>query len=466
MRTSLILILVLLPVAIQIPAGAEEVSWGGSLEMEIGARLKEVTPSDAEPRFEAEKLILEGFSDILLSENLRLYLEIRLGFQHEFFSTSVPLEGLTSPVDLTIEIREAFADLYNFPFAGLDLRAGRQRIAWGPANTVGVVDNLDPFDLRDYWRFGEHLSSDALRLRYFSDFFTLEGVFIPTFQPALLPDDLEMIMPPMVVSLPENVRLVQIPTASAVLPADSVADGATLAARVSGWLMGWDLAASYVYGRNFFPLLSDVAVTVDFFTMSGVVLDSIEAVMVYPRRHIFSLEAGGELFGLGLWGEASLFYPEDDVGIIDYEDIDMETPDVFTDLMDGKLSEPYEPYLKAVMGMDYTFPGGIYMNLQYVHGLAFENMRDTVQDYFFLGLEWKIWDDRLKIGPVAVALEIDDWRDLGTTWALLLNPELSFFPYDNTELTVGYRFIAGEEGTTFGRENGRNDLYLRGKFSF
>ncbi len=111
-------------------------------------------------------------------------------------------------------------------------------------------------------------------------------------------------------------------------------------------------------------------------------------------------------------------------------------------------------------------PSGPYLNLQYAHGLAFENSREELQDYLLAAIEWEILDGRLKLGPPAVALEFDDPNEFAESWGIVVNPELSLKPFDSAEITAGLRWIEGREGTTFGLSKEQSELYLKGTYSF
>ena len=103
-----------------------------------------------------------------------------------------------------------------------------------------------------------------------------------------------------------------------------------------------------------------------------------------------------------------------------------------------------------------------------MHGFYNENTREALNDYLLLGLEWKLLRDRLKIGPLGVALEVDDLADPAGTWGwgLVLNPELNLYPVDAAQFTAGLRWFAGEPGTTFGGQKDAAELYLKATFSF
>ena len=119
-----------------------------------------------------------------------------------------------------------------------------------------------------------------------------------------------------------------------------------------------------------------------------------------------------------------------------------------------------------MIGLDYTFPDGPYLNLQAAHGLFAENRREALNDYLLLALEWKVLRDRLKLGPLGVVLELDDLERPGESWAIALSPELSLHPADGVELALGLHWVEGREGTTLGARRADRELYLRGRFSF
>ena len=101
-----------------------------------------------------------------------------------------------------------------------------------------------------------------------------------------------------------------------------------------------------------------------------------------------------------------------------------------------------------------------------MHGFYNENSSEALNDYLLLGLEWKLLRDRLTIGPLGVALEVDDLADIAGSWGLALNPELSFSPVDAARLTVGLRWLTGAAGTAFGGQKDEGELYLKAVFSF
>ncbi len=439
----------LLPVLLVAAAGfsagpaldAQGLEWGG----ELAGELRLPTGEDfrfPEARLDFDRLRLELDLEAKPSERLRLFAQGSVtarGLPGELSS----LTDLASPDTLApigFRLVEAYADLYGFLLPQLDLRLGRQRIAWGTAEKVSVIDNVDPLDLEDPWDLGRRLASDALRLKAYVSVLTVEVVFLPYFRPALLPE--EGFSPG---SLPSGAASV---SCTLLTPGDDPWGNTTLGLRLAATIGGWDLAASYLYGRQSLPAATEVIGS-----LSGPDL-VLDAELSYPRQHVAGLEAAGELFGVGLWGEAAFFFP-------DYT--------VVTDLTavgGGRQEQQAQWYAKWAAGLDYTFSRGLYANLQYVHGFYSESQRGSLNDYLLLGLEWKLFHERLKVGPLGLALEVDDPGDPAGSWGLVLNPELSLYPADAAQLTAGLRWFAGEQGTTFGSQREAAELYLKAAFRF
>ena len=425
--------------ALPAPATAGELEAGGELLAELRlAAGEDFTFAGGD--FSRRELRLDIFAVSRPGENSRLFFQgwIRsLGFPE----TPAGLEELSSPEvppDLSFELKEAYADLYGFLLPSLDLRVGRQRIAWGQADKVGIVDNLNPDDLEDRWDFGRHLCSDALKLTWYGSTVTVQGVYIPYFTPARLPGESTLLS-----ALPPGSSLSFTP-----LPENDFVAGMSAGIRVSAFAGGWDIACGYLWGR-------DDQFTVTRTLATGLPSPPLELTGAYLRQQVLSLDLAGELAGLGLWAEAALFQPEE--------------KNLVTDLtaVSGPLTtETTRPYFKALAGLDYTFPGGVYVNLQLLHGLFSENSRESLQNYVLAGVERPLAGGRVKLGPLGLALEIDDLRNPGQTWALIVNPELSFFPADGAAIVLGARYIEGRTGTRFGLESDAGELYLRCGFSF
>jgi hypothetical protein len=451
---SAIPIAVILLISAGQPLEAQQHLVGGSLSGDFRLTVGEQLDI-ADGVFNRGLLKLDLYADLNPHEKVRLFLDSWLTAAWDFPAalTDVAFEA-DNPFDyedllpLEIVLREAYADLYGFPHSSMDLRAGRQRIVWGTAEQVSVIDSLNPSDLEDFWDFGRRLPSEALKISWYTRLFTLEGVYLPLFRPAVLPEQMFQRMQSAVPDL--SPLVVTDLVMDYTLPGTDPWKNASAGARLSVSLLGWDLALSYIFGRQDFPAPAEI-------TATWVIPPTdvrIEIDNHYPRRHVAGLDLVGELFGLGLWAEGALFFP------------DCTVVTNTTTVGGGISEEDAEHYFKACAGLDYTFCFGPYINVQYAHGLAFENSRDQLQDYLLAAVEWEVLNGLLKLGPLAVALEVDDPAELADSWGIVVNPEVSIKPFDSAEISAGLRWIQGREGTTFGLNKEESELYIQGTFNF
>ncbi|MCX7029211.1 MAG: hypothetical protein NTU62_03720 [Spirochaetes bacterium] len=439
----------LMTAAVGLPA--QSLDWGGSLQVDAGLPAGEdfTFPSGS---YGPLGLSLDLHGEAQPAEILRLYGEILVSADGLPGSLAdfADLSSYAALHPAEARLVEAYVDLYDVLLPRLDIRVGRQRIAWGPAERVGVVDLVDPNNLEDPWRYGERTASDALKVTWRVATLKVEAVYLPTFKPALLPADPSSLMPGPAVDLAPLV--LHGVTTALVAPAGTVAAQATLASRISLSLGGLDIAVSYAYGRQHLPAVTGITGT---FIPPGVPPDvDLAVTLEHPRQHVLGFDASGELWGIGLWAEAAAFFP---------------VYTVVTDMqaIGGALTmEEAEPYLKAVVGLEYTFPGSVYLNLQYAHGFFHESTPGGLNDYLMLGVQWDVPGGFLTVGPIGAALEVDDFAHVAGTWALVLNPEIALHPMDNAELVVGARWIAGNDATTFGSQKEGNAVYARATFSF
>ncbi len=386
-----------------------------------------------------------------INENIKFYSEI--WFRSFGLPSIEKLDDLFSKNNLIpfeVDIREAYIDILKFPLKNIDMRIGRQRIAWGTADKINPTDNLNPLDLEDIWDFGRHLSSNGIRIDGYLRGFNLSYVIIPRFTPALLPQN-SLYTNYSNIDLPPGINPVK--TTNSIAMPDYTIKNSIHGLRLKKNIFNFDFLISYVYGRDGIPILQNTIIVP--VNMLGDV--DIYNELVFPKMQILGADLAGAIGDIGIWAEGALFLPESINYVIDLSQLGMGVMDSL--ILDNT------PYAKFVVGTDYTFKNGIYVNFQYVHGF-FQERSDEIEDYLLMGLEWKLLEERLKIMPLSGGLEIKDFSDFKNNYAFVYAPEVSYKPVENCELSISLRLIEGKEMTNFGKLKDNDEVVLKAKYSF
>jgi len=388
------------------------------------------------------------------SEALHYYAELRLrGFGFPRASSVGELGEKEGVFPWGVEIRELYADIYGLLHPDLDLRVGRQVVAWGTADRLNPTSNISPYDLEDFLDLGERLGVDALRARFSAEPWSVEVDFVPMFTPSVFP-------PPEwsgaflgSLKLPQGLRNLK---DILELPSKKLSESSEAAFKVSTILGGWDLSLSYFQGRDLLPILTYLEVVpVD--TLGNV---DVEVRSCFPKVRVVGGDFSGSLFKLGVWGEGALFFPED-VVLTKVQPGPPGAP-VRTD---STLLSSDRPYFRYVLGGDYTFSDGTYLNFQYIHGLFHERGED-LEDYFTLRVERTFLNGELKLSPLTLTATVSDWEAPRENWGAAWIPEVVYTPVDNLELKLGALVLCGKGENIFSQLEERDEVYLRFKVSF
>ncbi len=392
------------------------------------------------------------------SKNLFLYagMKFRLWDQN-LASSSADLAEISFNNPYELSLWEAYADLYGFIVDELDLRIGKQRIAWGTADKLNPTDNLNPDDFSDPLNFGEKIPTEAVNAIYnLSDEYNLSAIWLPSLKPILLPrgefpllGSTDALPLPTGTNLAESVEHLTFP--------DRKPENSMYATKLSGKIEEYDFSLSYFWGYDDVPIANKLAVTpVD--TLGNVKLDTY---LGFPKFRAIGFDCAGELCSIGLWGEVAMFLPEE----VKME-IKMPNPaDPLNPIIQDTTILSDEPYMKFTLGGDYTLKTGVYINAQWMHGFFAERGKDNLEDYVMAGIEQKFKNDEIKIA-VSGGLEIKDIEDIEKNYGTVIIPELSYVPTDNVKLLVGAFLLDGKLGTLFGEWKEQDQLYFKTEVNF
>jgi hypothetical protein len=457
MRKTLAALSALLALVISPAVWAQQPSdsgAGSAVSLGGAASTDDRVSTDANPQLTFQEYRLELVTDAKPSDSARLHAEAWIRGLSPSVSSASDLFSVGSVAPVTLDLREAYFELSGFIFSNVDLKVGRQRIAWGTADKLNPTDNVNALDLSDPWDFGRHLGSDGVQLTVYAGGLQITGLAVAQFTPAVLPTgQWATALMPQAIQAPTGLTLGTI-TTSVTLPSLTLADSVTAGLKIKGNLLGYDLSLSYLYGRQSLPIIDSEVIT-----STSLPVVNVAAQIVYPREHVFGADLAGSVLGVGVWAEAAVFLPEKIT--LTQDSSALPGGAVFqSTALDST------PYMKYVVGGDYTFPGNIYLNAQFVHGLFQETGAGNLNDYFSVNLNWSLFDDKLKLTPLSFLFEVRDWSDLPNNYAILAAPSITIHPMDNAELVIGFHWIQATSSTVFGALSGQNEVFAHARYSF
>lgn len=468
------------------------------------------------------------------------------------------------PQSLYIEAKDLFV-------RGLDLRIGNQIVLWGVADQFNPTNNLNADDLRDPLLFGKQQGNFMVKADYWlTDSLSFSGVLVPIFKPALLPRSAALGVGavdrlPFTNAATRN-RIESesafgayygLPTVvSSAVPTlpEPRAENMQFAYRIAGTIAEQDVALSYYNGRTDFPQpianhtrqsKTPVCNPNDPKDCTQGLLET-DVTLAYPRMHVYGLNVAGEINpfkwikdsirGMGYRIEAALVVPQAQqltltndaltigglpqaAGEYDYAGNGKPGSGTRPNIVDAT------PFLKWTVGLDYAFGEDLYVNAQWVHGLAdeygagdflhegyavrqsgvstgksdtlgkcifpkrdgsqcaTETLHPRLGDYLVLGADYHITD-------AILARLFTLWDLSGYTFAsydkstkqreqghyglftkegftAVLFPELDWNAGNGLELALGALFLLGRDYTKFGDPAaGGSQVWTRARYSF
>ncbi|MFO0618331.1 MAG: hypothetical protein U0414_37400 [Polyangiaceae bacterium] len=338
---------------------------------------------------------------------------------HDTLTSLGKLSQIEEVQPYRFDVNELFIEAKGFGLSDLDLKIGQQTVQWGVADQFNPTNNLNPDDLRDTLLFGKQAGNFMIKADYYvTEDFSWSGVLVPLFRPALLPETapLQLIaidrLPFVDPALRYRIHSERIASESSIIQHPTVVDQTTVnlptpsfenmqaSFRLAWTLAEQDFALSYYNGRNDFPVPVEEHTHADNdFTgcdpldpaACAVGLLRTDVTFEYPRMHVYGLNIAGEfnpfkkidekINGIGYRFEGALIVPEKRKMRITQDKLDLTIPQPAGEYdydNDGVPGGPVPivvddtPFFKWTLGLDYTFGTHVYVNLQWVHGLADE----------------------------------------------------------------------------------------------
>jgi hypothetical protein len=334
-----------------------------------------------------------------------------------------------------LRVKNLFVEAKDLGLKGLDLRIGQQVVAWGTGDQFNPTNNLNSTDLYDPLLFGELVPNLMIRMDYaFKGKWTLSGVLVPIFKPAILPSwgGIAMAFPDRVPLVDDSLRRrLQVEQAAIAGPLADALSGIGIyaprygtivasarpvlpetsfnnmqgAVRLAGVIKEQDVALSYYVGRTDMPhpylnISRQVPGQIcDPLNPSRCVDGTMQTstYLGFPRMQVVGLNMSGQfnplkwiskkIESLGYRLEVGLFFPQASSLTLLQDQIDMgsfyQQPageyaygGDYVDSQGHVVKHPNvvdsTPFLKWTAGLDYTFNEHVYANVQWVHGFVDE----------------------------------------------------------------------------------------------
>ena len=416
--------------------GDFDLEWGGAVQTDIRFQLNElrqgegeharVFPEGLERNENRFKLKLKAPSERFTAVVDVDFVWTQRLTQLQAFS-DLSLRERTDPFRL--EAHAVYLEARDLVLEGLDLRLGQQKVMWGVGDQFNPLNNLNSEDLEDPLLFGDQQSNLMARLDYapfmgsdsvLLDTLTMTAVVVPMFKPALLPasGELGLAAVDRLPHLDDDERwfagVAQVaggkfgnPTVvtdiKTQLPESSV-ENMQMGFQIATNILEQDLSLSYYRGRTDMPvpvtnhteqvkLLDDEGQPLpacDLTSLEPCTTGALETTVTlgYPELQVVGMNLAGELDLLGWISsavqplgyrlEAGLFFPEEtrlDVthGPFDFSaayKVAPEDPVYLGPELPLVLDD--QPFMKWVLGLDYSFGQHVYANVQWVHGMVDE----------------------------------------------------------------------------------------------
>ncbi len=394
-----------------------------------------------------------------------------------------------------VELDQAYVAVRGVPFSWLDLKIGRMVQTWGSADLFNPVDNLNARDFFDPMDYARKVPNQMIEVSvYPKSWLTITGVFIPTFKPSQLPPSavlgfavnrdkagclLDAPAPPLRdpndgAQLADTFGSIDPcslnfadPEVRALAPATTFAN-AQAAVRAQLSLGELEIAGSYYYGRFTFPVAyTAIANTGPSSTQPGKVDVAYIAEVIYPRMQVAGLDfsySAPWLLDIGIVGEIALIFPEQvNFGMRAY----LGSAKI---LEFSSVNVPADPFIKATLGVDYTFTKWLYVNAMFVHGF-FDEFNDLygLHNYVVFAAELKFWNDNLQL-RLSMLQDVTDGSSVG-------NPQLTWIVVPGVEVLAGLFLFGGHTvspnpidyaaRSKFGqRAAGRSQAFVKARFTW
>ena len=375
----------------------------------------------------------------LSEQNLSNTLNLDLNFVHNF-TDKVFIEGdlvirysdKSSANPLMIIPKEIYIDTYDL-IPQVDIRAGMLIISWGSSDIFSPLDNFNPsapgISFTDMSRKSGVLAIDTTY--YLNDITYLQAVYLPNFSPSFIPEEYEELLYLSMFSPEFQAQGIEI---SSVNITHAFPENPVWGIKLGRSFTSFDAAISYYNGYylNAYPETVEL--------ISGTSGMSLDLGLGYPKKNVFGFEFQGDFPGIEgatLRGDLAYIVPQP---------WQVQGEDMLKD-----------PYIKAVVGADYTTSFDLYLNAGFIWGFVSEE-GDQCSPYIYLNAKKELEDSKLTPNYLGI-ISLHDGSMINSVGA-------SYDFTDDFSITLSYVSVFGDQDSKLGQIGSVEGIYILGEWSF
>jgi len=328
--------------------------------------------------------------------------------------------------------KELYIGAYNL-IPNSDLRVGRLIISWGSADMFSPLDNFNPLppgmSFTSMSQKNGVLAADATY--YFNDITYLQTLILPSFVPSYMPEKYEEQMYLSMFAPQFQAQGIEI---TSINVTHNTPENPVWGIKLGRSFTSFDAAISYYNGYYLNAYPETVQPVPD---VSGMTLN---LGLGYPKKNVFGLEFQGDFPGIEgatLRGDLAYIVPQP---------WQVQGEDILKD-----------PYIKAVIGADYTTSFDLYLNVGFIWGFAFEE-GDQCSPYISLNARKELEDSKLTPNYLGI-ISLQDGSMMNSIGA-------SYDFTDDFSITFSYVSVSSEQTSKLGQMGSAEGLYLMGEWSF
>jgi len=372
-------------------------------------------------------------------QNLSNTLNLDLNYIHSF-TDEVSIEGdlvikysdKSSTNPFMIIPKEIYIGAYDL-IPQVDIRAGMLIISWGSSDMFSPLDNFNPspfgISFTDMSRKSGVLAVDATY--YLNDITYLQVLYLPNFTPSFMPEWHEEQLYLSMFSPEFQAQGIEI---NSVNITHAFPENPVWGIKLGRSFTSFDAAISYYNGYY----LSAYPETVE--PIPGPSGITLNLGLGFPKRDIFGFEFQGDFPGIEgatLRGDLAYIIPQP---------WQVKGEDVLKD-----------PYLKAVVGADYTTSFDLYLNVGFIWGFALEE-GDQCSPYIYLNAKKELEDSKFTPNYLGI-ISLHDGSIVNSIGA-------SYDFTDDFSVTLSYVSVFGDPDSKLGQLGNAEGIYISGEWSF